>query len=104
MDDHVTDVSGEVLDGVVRPGPPPADALRPEVVIQREDGTVTQAVIHLPDGTAVEITEADLDPGPLIEPARWVHDTAAFHLNWRIRQAFSAHLIDPRDIVRITAT
>lgn len=73
-------MSGEVLDGVVRPGPPPPDAVRPEVVIQREDGTVTQAVIRLDDGTLVEVTTPDLDPGPVfIEPEPWARGVSARH-------------------------
>jgi hypothetical protein len=98
-------MSDEILDGVVRPGPPPADAVRPEVVIQREDGTVTQAVVHLPDGTAVEISAADRDPGPVfIEPDPWACDLSAFKLDWRMRQMSGAHLINPRDLIRITGT
>lgn len=98
-------MSDEVIDGVVRPGPPPADAVRPEAVVYDQYGTPVQAVVHLPDGTVVEVTAADLGPGPLVmEPDPWTCDTAAFNLGWRMRQSFGAHLIDPRDLVRITGT
>lgn len=98
-------MSGEILDGVVRPGPPPADAVRPEVVIQREDGTVTQAVVRLDDGTLVEVIAPDVDPGPIfIEPEPWARDLAAFKLDWRMRQTFGAHHADPHSILRGVTT
>jgi hypothetical protein len=31
-------MSDKVLGGIVRPGPPPLDAIRPEAVIRTEDG------------------------------------------------------------------
>jgi hypothetical protein len=83
-------VSDEILEGVVQPGPPPA-----------EDGTVTQAVVRLPDGTVVEVTAPDIDPGPFAgPPSRWADDVSAFKLDWRIRQTFGAHQADQRPILQ----
>jgi hypothetical protein len=95
-------MSDEIIDGVVRPGPPPPDAVRPEAVIRTEDGTVTQAVVHLPDGTVVEVTAPDTDiPGPFADlPSRWAEDVSAFKLDWRMRQTFGAQQADPRSILR----
>lgn len=99
------EAGGEVRDGVVYPGPLPADAVRLEAVIRDEHGTVTQAVVHLPDGTVIEVSAADLDPGQVfIELEPWARDVAAFNLDWRMRQSFGAHLISPRDLIRITGT
>lgn len=90
-------MSGEILNGVVRPGPPPADADRPQVVICDEHGTPVQAVVHLPDGTVAQINVADLDPGPIFtQPER------RFHLDSRMGQSFGGHLFNPRDSIRIT--
>lgn len=51
----------DIIEGVVWNGPPPADTVRCEAVIYAVDGTIAQAVIRLPDGTAVEVNAADVD-------------------------------------------
>jgi hypothetical protein len=95
-------MSGEIIDGVVRPGPPPADAVRPAVVICDEQGEVRQAVVRLDDGTLVEVTAPDPSTiGPvLIEPDPWAPDVSAFNFDWRMRDSFAAHLLNPRDLAR----
>jgi hypothetical protein len=97
-------MSDQPIEGTVRPGPPPADAVRPQTVIRGEDGEIVGAVVHLPDGTVVEVTAPDpASIGPVfIEPGPWRYDVGAFKLDWRMRQSFGAHLIDPRDLIRIT--
>jgi hypothetical protein len=66
----------EPLRGVVRPGPPPAEAVRPEVVIRDENGRTVQAVVRLDDGTLVDVTLPNLGlfhPGQFsIAPQPWI--------------------------------
>ncbi|GAA4626659.1 hypothetical protein GCM10023196_035780 [Actinoallomurus vinaceus] len=94
-------MSDQILDGVVRHGPPPADAVRPEVVIRDEDGEVVQAVVRLDDDMVVEVTAADMppiDPGGFTitdQASQW--DEAEFRR--RTRFLFGAQLTDPRPMI-----
>lgn len=97
----------EPLQGVVRPGPAPADADRPEVLIRDETGTPVQVVVRLDDGSLVEITQASLEtadalpaPDALYRPVpyEWSDQAAEFRLRQRL--AFGGHLADPRSILR----
>lgn len=96
-------MSDEILDGVVRPGPPPADATRPEVVIRAEDGTVTQAVVRLDDDTLVEVTApspVDISPGAFTFDEAPAWGDVQFALAYQARMAAAAHVVDPRSIFR----
>jgi hypothetical protein len=96
----VATVSDEVIEGVVRPGPPPADAVRPEVVIRAEDGDIVQAVVRLDDGTVVEVTA----PDPSTFAAEPLPDFTAERRMFEARVRLSAPCLNPRDMVRITGT
>jgi hypothetical protein len=102
-------LSDEILDGVVRPGPPPGNADRPAVVIRNADGKVVQAVIRIDDDTVVEVTASGIDPGTFALEMPAGPNTPG--VRWDIGRSLWAHaylsgaqVIDPRSIVTVTTT
>lgn len=96
-------MSDEILDGVVRPGLPPPDAVRPEVVIRAEDGTVVQAAVRYGD-TLVEFTIPDVDA---VDPDDYWVDRSVWDqiaVQERVRMAASLQVIDPRSLIRLTGS
>lgn len=95
-------MSDQPIEGAVRNGPPPADAMRPEAVIRAEDGEIVGAVVHLPDGRVVEVTAPDpasIGPEPLPD-----FTADRLHYATTLRWVYGSPYVHTSDLIRITGT